>query len=66
MGVMVEGDSGRMLAKQPRSPALLLPPSLSRGEKVVQSAQTRAPPACSTYYVQSAFLDPAVSKLDES
>lgn len=39
-GVMVERDSGRMLAKQPHSPALLLPPSLSRGEEVVQSAQT--------------------------
>ena len=65
-GVMVEGDSGRMLAKQPHSPALLLPPSLSRGEGVVQSAQTRASPACSTHYVQSAFLDLALSKLDES
>ena len=39
-GMRVEGDSGRMLAKQPHSPALLLPPSLSRGEGVVQSAQT--------------------------
>lgn len=64
-GVMVERDSGRMLAKQPHSPALLLPPSLSRGEEVVQSAQTRAPTACSTY-ILSAFLDPAVSELDES
>lgn len=61
-GGTVEGCWPSNLTAQPCS----FHPHWVGGEGVVQSAQTWAPPACSTHYVRSAFLDLAVSKLDES